>query len=29
MVVAGGLIERWILPPAPDSYEAMIAAPSG
>jgi hypothetical protein len=28
-VVGGGLITRWTLPAAPDSYEAMIAAPSG
>lgn len=29
LVIAGGLITRSTLPPAPDSYEAMIAAPSG
>jgi hypothetical protein len=29
LVIAGGLITRATLPPAPDSYEAMIAAPSG
>jgi hypothetical protein len=28
-VIAGGLITRSTLPAAPDSYEAMIAAPSG
>ena len=29
LVIGGGLITRWTLPAAPDSYEAMIAAPSG
>jgi hypothetical protein len=29
LVIAGGLVTRATLPPAPDSYEAMIAAPSG
>ena len=29
LVIAGGLVTRSTLPPAPDSYEAMIAAPSG
>ena len=29
LVVSGGLLTRWSLPRAPDSYEAMILAPSG
>lgn len=29
VVLSGGLFARSILPPAPDSYEAMIQAPSG
>ena len=28
-VVCGGLFTRWTLPAAPDTYEAMIVAPSG
>ena len=29
LIIIGGLVTRWTLLPAPDSYEAMIAAPSG
>jgi hypothetical protein len=29
LVVAGGLITRATLPHAPDSYQAMLHAPSG
>jgi hypothetical protein len=29
VVVGGGLVTRWTFSPAPDSYEAMIVAPSG
>jgi phosphate starvation-inducible membrane PsiE len=29
LVVAGGVVARRTLPPAPDSYEAMVRAPSG
>jgi len=29
LVVGGGLFTRWTLPAAPDTYEAMIVAPSG
>ena len=29
LVIAGGLATRWSFPPAPDTYEAMIVAPSG
>jgi hypothetical protein len=29
LVIGGGLIARSTLPPAPDTYEAMIKAPSG
>ena len=29
LVLGGGLYTRWSLPPAPDTYEAMIVAPSG
>jgi hypothetical protein len=29
LVIAGGFLTRATLPRAPDTYEAMIAAPSG
>ena len=29
LLVGGGLFTRWTLPAAPDTYEAMIVAPSG
>ena len=29
LVIGGGLVTRWTLPPAPDTYEGMIVAPSG
>jgi hypothetical protein len=29
LVIAGGLVTRWTFPAAPDTYEAMIVAPSG
>jgi hypothetical protein len=29
LVIGGGLVTRWTLPPAPHTYEAMIVAPSG